>query len=124
MQILARDIYLHIRRAHAYQIGLQELFDGHNSAERHIWKAITLSRSQGVATQAAVIRDYLGVSFDQQTAWKSDEQALKEWRNLPNPPGLSGCLRFSSNDRVHAPVSAGRAPCRRNRTRSSRRTWA
>ncbi|MEF8769605.1 MAG: hypothetical protein ABTS16_03805 [Candidatus Accumulibacter phosphatis] len=52
-------------------IGLQ-LFDGHNPAERHIWKAITLSQSQDVASQAAAIRDYLGISLDQQTAWKTE----------------------------------------------------
>ncbi len=89
MQTLARDTYLHIRRAHAYQIGLQELFDGHNPAERPIWKAITLSQSKDVASQAAVIRDYQGISLDQQTAWKSDAQALKEWRKT-----IEGCGVF------------------------------
>lgn len=88
MQTLARDTYLHIRRAHAYQIGLQELFDGHNPAERHIWKAITLSEAQDIASQAVVIRDYLGISLDQQTAWKSDEQALKEWRKATEGCGV------------------------------------
>jgi Zn-dependent peptidase ImmA (M78 family) len=76
-------------RAHAYQIGLQELFDGHNPAERPIWKAITLSQSQEVALQAAAIRDYLGILLDQQTAWKSDERALKAWRKT-----IEGCGVF------------------------------
>jgi len=49
-----------------------QLFDGHNPAERHIWKAIRLSQSQDVAPQAAAIRDYLGISLDQQTAWKTE----------------------------------------------------
>lgn len=89
MRTLARDTYLHIRRAHAYQIGLQELFDGHNPAERQIWKAITLSQSQDVASQATVIRDYLGISLDQQTAWKSDDHALKAWRKT-----IEGCGVF------------------------------
>ncbi len=89
MQTLARDTYLHIRRAHAYQIGLQELFDGHNPAERPIWKAITLSQSQEVASQAAAIRDYLGILLDQQTAWKSDERALEAWRKT-----IEGCGVF------------------------------
>ncbi|MBM3126496.1 MAG: ImmA/IrrE family metallo-endopeptidase [Chloroflexi bacterium] len=89
MQTLARDTYLHIRRAHAYQIGLQELFDGHNPAEHHIWKTIALLQSQDVASQATAIRDYLGISLDQQTAWKSDEQALKEWRKT-----IEGCGVF------------------------------
>ena len=58
MRTLARDTYLHIRRVHVYQIGLQELIDGHNPTKRHIWKALTLSQSQDFASQAAVIRDY------------------------------------------------------------------
>lgn len=89
MQTLARDTYLHIRRAHAYQIGLEELFDGDNPAERHIWKTIALSQSQNLALQAAAIRDYLGISLEKQTAWKTDEQALKEWRKT-----IEGCGVF------------------------------
>lgn len=89
MQTLARDTYLHIRRAHAYQLGLQELFDGHNPADRQIWKAVTLSQSEDVISQAAVIRDYMGISLEQQMAWKTDEQALKEWRKA-----IEGCGVF------------------------------
>jgi hypothetical protein len=46
---------------------------------RHARKARTatrtsqaLSQSQDVASQAAAIRDYLGISLDQQTAWKTE----------------------------------------------------
>lgn len=80
MRTLTRDTYLHIRRAHAYQIALQELFGGHNPAERRIWKDISLSPAKDTAVQAASIREYLQISLEQQTSWKSDERALKEWR--------------------------------------------
>lgn len=80
METLARDTYLHIRRAHAYQVALQELFGGHNPAEHHIWKAVPLSLSKSIATQAESIREYLSITLEQQIAWKSDEQALKAWR--------------------------------------------
>ena len=88
MQTLSRDTYLHIRRAHAYQIALQELFGGHNPAERYIWKAISLSPLKDVAAQAESIREYLAVSLERQTAWKSDEQALKEWRGAIESCGI------------------------------------
>lgn len=80
MQTLARDTYLHIRRAHAYQIALQELFGGHNPAERRIWQAVSLSPTESIAAQAESIREYLSITLEQQIAWKSDEQALKAWR--------------------------------------------
>jgi len=80
MRTLQRDTYLHIRRAHAYQFALRELFDGQNPASRQIWKAISLSQSKDVAAQAQAIREYLGITLDKQIAWKTDEQALKAWR--------------------------------------------
>ncbi len=81
MRTLQRDTYLHIRRAHAYQLALRELFDGHNPAERQIWKSVVLSPSKDVAKQSQSIRDFLNVTLEQQLGWKTDEQALKAWRS-------------------------------------------
>lgn len=80
LRSLQRDTYLHIRRAHAYQLALRELFDGQNPAQRQIWKDIALSRSKNVAEQAEAIREYLGVTLETQIGWRTDEQALKAWR--------------------------------------------
>lgn len=81
LQSLQRDTYLHIRRAHAYQLALRELFDGQNPSIRQIWKTISLSLSKDIAVQSQAIREYLGVTLEQQVTWKTDEQALKAWRN-------------------------------------------
>lgn len=88
MQTLSRDTYLHIRRAHAYQIALQELFDGHNPAERRIWKTVSLTRSKSVTAQAETIRSYLGITLEKQVAWTSDDQALKAWRKSVEDSGI------------------------------------
>lgn len=88
LQTLQRDTYLHIRRAHAYQLALRDLFDGHNPAERHIWKVISLSTSKGIAAQAQAIREHLGIALEQQAAWKTDEQALKAWRSAIESCGI------------------------------------
>lgn len=80
MQTLARDTYLHIRRAHAYQIALKDLFDGQNPAEHRVWQAVSLSSDKDISTQAEGVREYLGITLERQTAWKTDEKALKEWR--------------------------------------------
>lgn len=88
LQTLARDTYLHIRRAHAYQIALKELFDDGNPADRRIWKSLSLASSQGVAEQASRIRDFLGITLEEQIEWKSDDAALKRWRKSIEDTGV------------------------------------
>jgi Zn-dependent peptidase ImmA (M78 family)/transcriptional regulator with XRE-family HTH domain len=88
MQSLMRDTYLHIRHAHAYQLALRDMFDGHNPAEHHIWKTVSLSPAKDIATQAAAIRESLGITLERQTGWKTDEQALKEWRKAIESCGV------------------------------------
>lgn len=88
MRSLQRDTYLHIRRAHAYQLALRELFDGQNPADRQIWKTVSLSSSKDIATQARAIREYLGITLETQIAWRTDEQALKAWRKCIEDCGV------------------------------------
>ena len=56
MRTLSRDTYLHIRRAHAFQIALRELFDSRNPVERRIWQSVTLAISQDVVAQAETVQ--------------------------------------------------------------------
>jgi Zn-dependent peptidase ImmA (M78 family)/transcriptional regulator with XRE-family HTH domain len=88
MQALSRDTYLHIRRAHAYQIALKELFDNRNPTERCIWKSLFLSPTQNIVSQAEKIRGFLGVTLEKQLEWKTDEQALKAWRKAIEDAGV------------------------------------
>ncbi|TAN47874.1 MAG: ImmA/IrrE family metallo-endopeptidase [Methylococcaceae bacterium] len=88
MQALSRDTYLHIRRAHAYQIALRELFDSRNPIEHCIWKSLFLSPTQSVTAQAESIRELLGVTLEKQLGWKTDEQALKAWRKAIEDAGV------------------------------------
>lgn len=88
MQSLAPDTYLQIRRAHAFQLALKELFDERNPSARCVWRNISLSRVPSVIEQAAAIRNYLGISLEEQASWKSDEQALKKWRETIEEVGI------------------------------------
>jgi Zn-dependent peptidase ImmA (M78 family)/DNA-binding XRE family transcriptional regulator len=88
LETLSRDTYLHIRRAHAYQIALKELFDNRNPADRCIWQSLVVSSSKRVAEQATAIREFLGITIEDQTAWKSDEIALKKWRQAIENTGV------------------------------------
>lgn len=88
LRSLGRDTYIHIRRAHAYQLALKELFNNRNPTERQIWKSIALSPSLGIAEQARRIRQFLGLSLEEQVGWNSDEQALKAWRKAIEDSGI------------------------------------
>lgn len=88
MQTLSRDTYLHIRKAHAFQLALHELFDNRNPVERCIWKSVTLSPAQNIINQAEHIRGFLGITLEKQIAWKTDEQALKVWRKSVEDAGV------------------------------------
>jgi Zn-dependent peptidase ImmA (M78 family) len=87
-QSLHRDTYLQIRRAHAYQIALKELFGDSNPIQKSIWKSISLSPARGVVEQAQLIREYFQITIQNQTSWKSDEVALKHWRQSIESAGV------------------------------------
>lgn len=85
---LSVDTHLHIRRAHAFQLALRELFGSHNPNEYCIWKGLSLSRSRSIVGQAASIRNHLGISLEEQILWKDDDHALKQWRKAIENKGV------------------------------------
>ncbi|HNX31162.1 MAG TPA: XRE family transcriptional regulator [Holophaga sp.] len=87
-QELSKDTYLHIRKAHAYQYALKELFGESNPSERCIWKTISLTLSNSIVEQALAIRDYFGITMQEQSRWKDDETALKWWRKALEDTGI------------------------------------
>jgi Zn-dependent peptidase ImmA (M78 family) len=77
---LPRRIQFLLRKAKAFQVGLYELTQGRNPAERLITSDVEFTVRMSPDTMAARVRDYLGISLDQQTAWRDADEALKEWR--------------------------------------------
>ena len=88
MRSLARDTYLHIRKAHAYQLALKDIFDGRNPSSQLIWKQVELTRGQAIQEQAKNIRDILKIGTEQQAGWKDDGAALKAWRKAIEECGI------------------------------------
>lgn len=88
METLEKDTCLKIRKAHAYQLSLFDIFSGKNPANQKIWKEVLLSFSDYVATQAQLVREKLGITLQKQIDWKSDEQALKAWRQAIEECGI------------------------------------
>ena len=85
---LASDTFLHIRKAHAYQIALAELFDGKNPAERKIWQVCPLDLFHSPANAAIAIRRELGITVEAQAKWSDDSDALQHWRQLIEHSGV------------------------------------
>ena len=88
LQTLHADTYLQVRKAHAYQLTLKEIFNGSNQSGRQIWKQAPLSMQLSVEAQALTVRKALGISLEDQLAWKSDELALKRWREAVEAQGI------------------------------------
>lgn len=88
IQTLAADTYMQIRRARAYQLSLIELFEGKNPLDRFIPNEISLTRDGSVVEQASKIRDYLAITLEYQAGLKSDDMALKAWREAIESVGV------------------------------------
>lgn len=88
LQALHADTHLQVRKAHAYQIALRELYDHGNPGNLGRLQQARLSLRGSVAHQAQAVRDMLGVSLADQAAWRSDEVALKCWREAVESLGI------------------------------------
>ena len=88
LQNLQADTHVQVRKAHAYQITLNELFEGRNPSGRHIAQEIPLNMREPVEVQARSVRKALGMLLDDQLGWKSDDLALKRWREAVELLGI------------------------------------
>ncbi|MCK4527761.1 hypothetical protein KAW18_10360, partial [candidate division WOR-3 bacterium] len=80
-------LYL-IRKAMALRENLTELYDNVNPAKQKIFIDFEFKSSDSVSNMAKDVRKYLGSSLDEQYALKSNENALKYWRNLLEEHGI------------------------------------
>jgi len=88
LETLPKDTLLHVRKAHAFQLTLRDVFGHTNPATSHIWKSFSLSLQASIQTQALKIRDCLGISLEEQISWEDPELALKKWRQAIESVGV------------------------------------
>lgn len=88
LDTLTADTRYQIRLAHAFQLSLKELSEGRNPSKRPIFRDIQLSAKGKIRDQAALVREYLGVSLEAQTRWRDTELALKRWRDAVEESGV------------------------------------
>lgn len=79
---IPRTVRLFLRRGQAMQLNLSELNDSKNPAGRVISRDLKPSTSTSLDKIAAQVREYLGVSIDEQASWKSVDEALEKWREV------------------------------------------
>ena len=86
---LEPDTLYALREARARQLDLMELTGGVNPAERRICDNVQLSYHDDAPVDAAAqVREYLGVTVEEQTEWESYDEALKEWRRRVQDVGI------------------------------------
>ena len=96
---IPRTVRLFLRRGQAMQLNLAELNDSKNPAGRVISRDLKPSTSTSLDKIATLVRDYLGVSIDEQASWKSVDEAVEKWREV-----------FATKAGVHVFKDAFRAP--------------
>jgi Zn-dependent peptidase ImmA (M78 family) len=73
-------IRLLLRKARTFQMGLDELNNGRNPAERLITRDLSFDPRTSVDTIARQVREYLAIPIEQQFSWPDETVALEHWR--------------------------------------------
>ena len=95
-------IKLLLRKAKALQINLAELNGGRNPARRLITRDIQFPVAVEAEEMAQAVRQYLGVTVEDQASWASVEAALENWRATLVDAGV-----FVFKDQFRSPRFAG-----------------
>ncbi len=85
---IPRRVRFLLRKAKALQINLAELTGEKNPAPRLITHDLTFPVNVEIGKMAGVVREYLGVSLEEQVRWASVEDALEGWRKSLNNSGI------------------------------------
>jgi Zn-dependent peptidase ImmA (M78 family) len=87
------ELTMQVRKAHDRREWALELLEEIEEQPPQIETAIALDQHAEAAAEA--VRDFLGVSLEQQSAWRADYEALKQWRQLIENAGI---LTFQAPD--------------------------
>jgi len=82
LAMIPSRIRLLLRKARALQMGLEELNNGRNPAERMITRDLKFRSTTSIETIAKRLREYLGIPIEMQFAWRDEAAALENWRNV------------------------------------------
>lgn len=77
-----------IRDAKVMQLNLIELTGGRNQSSKLIWKDLK-ANDNNFDLLAVKVREYIGVTLQEQTSWQSTDIAMENWRNALESNGIS-----------------------------------
>ena len=78
-----------LRKAKVRQLNLNELNEGVNRSPKLIWKAFSsFSSSRSISSFCDSLREFLGISLEEQSDWENSETALKKWRDVVEAAGV------------------------------------
>lgn len=85
---LAPDTRHKVREAMALQLALAELTGGVNPSQRRILRDIAVSAPLSSVVIAQRVREYLGITLEDQRGWRGKDEALKAWRATIEDAGV------------------------------------
>jgi Zn-dependent peptidase ImmA (M78 family) len=85
---IPRRIQFLLRKAKAFQLNLIELNQGRNPAARLITRDLSFRLDVPVEEMARRVREYLGITLDQQKSWDDSAIALENWRDAFQDVGI------------------------------------
>lgn len=85
---IPQKVRMLLRKAQAMQLNLAELHDDVKFDKPLITRDISLSFNRSIEVAVEELRDYLGVSMEEQYTWASVEDALENWRRALSEKGV------------------------------------
>lgn len=97
---LAPDTHYAIRDARAYLTSIRELAAGREPVERLITREIRASLNVQPGELAARVRNYLGITIEQQFSWPSTRVGMRAWRDAVEAAGVFVIKRSFKQEEV------------------------
>ena len=94
---IPRTVKAFLRKGQAMQLNLSELNDGKNPAGRLITRDLQASVDESLDTLAVRVRNFLGITLQEQIAQRSVEDAVEHWRDAFARAGV-----YAFKDAFHA----------------------
>lgn len=85
---LSSDTLYAIRLGLTMQMSLRDISNGANLSPKKIFKDINIDRNKSARYWANIVREYLGITINDQIDFKNASEALSVWRDVVEQSGL------------------------------------
>lgn len=88
INVLPVEIIKLYRKAKLYQLYLEELFEGQKPLEQSLLDRFSITDQTNITTLTQEIRKELKITVDEQSKWRTMEEAFKNWRTVFETNGI------------------------------------